>query len=327
MQQIVQKQMKKHKNVLLGIDTSNYKTSVALVDTEGNIICNYQEFLEVKKGERGLRQSNALFQHVMKLPKLIEMAMEQIDPNTIVGIAVSNKPRPVSGSYMPVFNAGVATAKTLGSALQIPIEYFSHQEGHIEAVKYYSPMKDASNLVCFHFSGGTSEALLVEVVDKSDMKIDIIGGSRDLAFGQVLDRLGVALGMDFPSGQEMDIIACNTILQKPNILPKIKCQDGFINLSGIETKCQRSIGEVSDEELVTMTFCRLAEAIAGMCSQLAEKYQIQNFLFAGGVSSSQYIRSYLREHLSDLNIYFGDPDLSTDNAVGIALLGGKKIWL
>ena len=317
--------MKKHRSLVLGIDTSNYKTSVSLVDTDGNIICNYQEFLEVKKGERGLRQSNALFQHVIKLPKLIEAAMSHVDPKDVVGIAVSDRPRPVEGSYMPVFHAGVATARTLGAALQVPVEYFSHQEGHIEAVRYDSPMKTEEKLICFHFSGGTSEALMVEEKKDAAMKIDIVGGSKDLAFGQVLDRLGVALGMNFPSGREMDETACKTALQKQTILlPKIKCVDGYINLSGLETKCQRSIGAVSDEQLIAMTFYRLAEAMETMCRQLADQYRVKKFLFAGGVSSSQYIRAYLRTQLTDFEICFGDPKLSTDNAVGIALLGGKK---
>lgn len=326
MQQTVRKRMKKHNSLLLGIDTSNYKTSVAIVDTEGNIICNYQEFLEVKKGERGLRQSSALFQHVMKLPELIEAAMEQVNPQDITSIAVSNKPRPVDGSYMPVFNAGVSAARTIAASLNLPVQYFSHQEGHIEAVKKGSSLEDTNKLICFHFSGGTSEALLTEVNEKCGMTIEIIGGSKDLAFGQVLDRLGVALGMEFPSGMEMDQIACKNQEIDRNLLPKIKCQDGYINLSGIETKCQRSVGQVSADLLITTTFYRLAEAIETMCRQLTEKHGIKKFLFAGGVSSSQYIRSYLQKHLSDLEICFGDPKLSTDNAVGIAFLGGKKIW-
>lgn len=316
--------MKKHNPVILGIDTSNYKTSVAMVDIEGNILCNYQEFLEVKKGERGLRQSNALFQHVMKLPELIAQAMGHVNPDRIIGIAVSQKPRPIEGSYMPVFHAGVSAARTVGAALQVPVQYFSHQEGHIQAVKYDSFLKNEKKLICFHFSGGTSEALLTEVQEDGHMSVDIIGGSKDLAFGQVLDRLGVALGLYFPSGQEMDEIACKTIVHGPNVLPKIKCEDGYINLSGIETRCQRSVDTVANEQLITMTFHRLAEAVCTMTRQLADKYTIKKFLFAGGVSSSQYIRTYLAEHLTDFEICFGDPKLSTDNAVGIALLGGKR---
>ena len=62
----------RQKNFSLGIDTSNYKTSVAVVDDEGNILYNSQNFLYVKEGERGLRQSDAFFQHVKKLPDLME---------------------------------------------------------------------------------------------------------------------------------------------------------------------------------------------------------------------------------------------------------------
>ena len=188
--------MAKEHFAVLGIDTSNYKTSVALVDDEGKIICNEQRFLEVKKGERGLRQSTALFQHVNQLPDLIELAFEKLPDNTkVAAVSVSTRPRPVEGSYMPVFNPGYSTGRSLAVALNVPLFTTSHQEGHIEAVKYYSQFKDSNRLICFHFSGGTSEALLVE-----NGTIQIVGGSKDLAFGQVLDRLGVAYGMDFPCG-------------------------------------------------------------------------------------------------------------------------------
>lgn len=316
------KSMADSKSACLGIDTSNYKTSVALVDEEGKIICNEQQFLEVKKGERGLRQSTALFQHVNNLPGLIEKAFAMLPEDIRVKcIGVSTRPRPVEGSYMPVFNAGYSAARMLAASLGVPCFTVSHQEGHIEAVKHYSLFQDTSRLICFHFSGGTSEALLVD-----HGKIEIVGGSKDLAFGQVLDRLGVALGMDFPCGQEMDDIVCRMSRVKGNILPKIKCEQGYINLSGIETKCQRSIGEIDQDVLISMTFHRLAEAIAEMCRQLAEQYQINDFLFAGGVSSSRFIRQYLNETLKGYHLCFGDPKLSTDNAVGTALLGGKIIW-
>lgn len=316
------KSMAKQQFAILGIDTSNYKTSVAIVDQDGKIICNEQQFLEVKKGERGLRQSTALFQHVNNLPKLIEKSFQSIPDNVeISGVSVSTRPRPVDGSYMPVFQSGYSAASMISSVLHVPCYTVSHQEGHIEAVKFYSRFKEKSQLICFHFSGGTSEALFVD-----EGKIEIVGGSKDLAFGQVLDRLGVSLGMEFPCGQEMDEIACRVGKVKGNILPKIKCENAYINLSGIETKCQRSISDVDKDDLITMTFQRLAEAIVQMCKDLADQYAVRDFLFAGGVSSSQYIRTYLETNLPDMEICFGDPKLSTDNAVGVALLGGNKIW-
>lgn len=308
----------------LGIDTSNYKTSVAITSENGQIIFNEQNFLNVNRGERGLRQSDALFQHVNRLPDVIAKALTNDSIRKRIGcIAVSNKPRPIEGSYMPVFNAGIAAAKTLSAALNIPLYYFSHQEGHIEAIRYYSNMKNINPIICFHFSGGTTEAVLVNEKEKI---FKIVGGSKDISYGQVIDRVGVSLGIDFPCGNFMDSLAsCN---QNADILTPIKVSDGYFNLSGIETQCQRILTEHSDKEIACCLFFRISQSIEKMTLQLSKKYNINNFIFAGGVSCSTYIRNYIGEHLKDkINYTFGKPELSADNAVGISLLGGKNIWL
>lgn len=321
-------------HTVLGIDTSNYKTSVALVTSEGKIICNLQRFLDVKKGERGLRQSVALFQHVNRLPEMLEEAFGLLPSDAVLdGVAVSSKPRPIEGSYMPVFLAGFSAARTIAAARSIPLLAFSHQEGHVAAVLHGSSLENEERFLSFHFSGGTSECLLV-----SGGQLTIAGGSKDLAFGQVLDRVGVAMGFDFPCGQEIDRMALEEIKGssgkagkvRDNLLPKIKCEDGYINLSGIETRCQRMMesggDNMSDSLLSAMLMDRICQAMADQTGQLAEKYHVADALFAGGVSSSQYIRKYLPERLSGIRCCFGEPSLSCDNAVGVALLGGRELW-
>lgn len=311
---------------VLGIDTSNYKTSVAIVSQEGGIICNLQRFLDVKKGERGLRQSVALFQHVNRLPEMIEEAFAALPPDVCLsGVTVSSRPRPVDGSYMPVFLAGVSIARSIAAAKGVPLFFFSHQEGHVAAVQYGSLVEASPRFLSFHLSGGTTECLLVE-----GNHIQIVGGSKDLAFGQVLDRVGVALGYAFPCGQELDRLAAEEGSNGPvkgNLLPKIKCSEGYINLSGIETKCQQMIGHIDDKQLSVMLMERVCQAMADLAQQLSKKYHTEDILFAGGVSASSYIRKYLPDRLSGLKCCFGDPALSCDNAVGVALLGGRKIWL
>ena len=222
---------------------------------------------------------------------------------------------------MPVFNAGVSAGKILSSAWNVPLYTFSHQEGHIEAVKHDSPFRTKESFISFHFSGGTTEALFVK-----NGSITLAGGTKDLAMGQVIDRLGVTMGLPFPCGEEMDKSIENFIPEEPNRLTRIKVHDGLINLSGIETQCQRLYGSLENTALVYMTFERLAQAIAGICRDLEKKYDTKDFLFAGGVSSSRFIRKYLKEELKGFNLYFGDPALSTDNAAGIAFLGGNKLW-
>lgn len=306
----------------LGIDTSNYKTSAAVVNETGEILFNHQQLLKVKQGERGLRQSEALFQHVQNLPAVMEAVFAQEEIRERIGcISVSTRPRPLEGSYMPVFTAGQGYARSLAAALGVPLYEVSHQEGHIEAIRHYSELKDANPLICFHFSGGTTEAILVD-----GSKSEIVGGSRDLAYGQVLDRIGVAMGMAFPAGEAMDRIAENG-RKHPSIFTKIKVQDGYVNLSGIETQGQRMFADYPQEEVLDDLFEKLSASVLEMTLQLSEKYNIKNFIYAGGVSCSQYMRQYLMNRLTGkLNIAFGRSELSSDNAVGVALLGGKHIW-
>ena len=95
--------MSNAKRLSLGIDTSNYKTSVAVVDCSGRVLFNHQEYLDVKKGERGLRQSEAFFQHVQKLPDAIQKALSDFAIRDNIGaVSFSTRPRPIEGSYMPV---------------------------------------------------------------------------------------------------------------------------------------------------------------------------------------------------------------------------------
>ena len=310
----------------LGIDTSNYKTSVALVDCDGKILFNAGKFLEVRKGERGLRQSDALFQHVKQLPDLLKELFSDSSLKEKIGcISVSSRPRPIEGSYMPVFLAGLSTAKALSYALNVPLFEFSHQEGHIEAIRFYTYKDDNCPYVCFHFSGGTTEAILRD--KNSIYNFNIVGGSRDLSYGQLFDRTGVAMGLDFPCGQQLDKLAlsCKT---PSNVLTKIRAREGYVNLSGIETQVSRALHSEDNLSLVGELFLKSAASIADITKQIAAKYNISDFIYAGGVSSSKYIRTYLSDKLGcDFNLIFGNPALSSDNAVGTALLGGLKIWL
>ena len=307
----------------LGIDTSNYKTSVAVKDRRGNILFDKRIFLTVKKGERGLRQSEALFQHTNRLPDILSEALENENiRNNICRVCVSSRPRPVDGSYMPVFLAGISAAKCISSALNVPLYRFSHQEGHMEAVRFYSPLSDGEPAIYFHFSGGTTEALL------QGETIKVVGGSKDLSYGQVLDRVGVCMGLEFPCGEALDKMAAPAIeTGTGHILSKIKVRDGYVNLSGIETQAGRALRDNDPLPVVSDLFQRLSLSILEMMQQLSEKYDVKNFIYMGGVSASSYLRDFLSMNINpDLNIIFGSPELSCDNAVGISLLGGKKSW-
>ena len=103
-------------DVYLGIDTSCYTTSVAVLDRQGNLVDEVRRVLEVKPGKRGLAQSEMVFQHTRNLPELIEKIFYRHDMK-IIGIGVSRQPRPIENSYMPAFLSGYGAARSLAAIL------------------------------------------------------------------------------------------------------------------------------------------------------------------------------------------------------------------
>jgi N6-L-threonylcarbamoyladenine synthase len=300
---------------VLGIDTSNYTTSVALTDREGNILADVRRLLPVKEGSRGIRQSEAHFLHIKALPELMAQAF-QSGPYQLKATAASSRPRPIEGSYMPVFTAGTTVAASIASALAIPYKEFSHQEGHLEAVQRYSSFSREGALIALHLSGGTCEILKVR-----SGEISIIGGSRDISFGQLIDRYGVALGLPFPAGPALEALAKKETAPS-GILTPIKAPGLWFNLSGPETQLMKHLGK---EGLSRELFEKISKLLVDVLKQARKETGIQRILSSGGVSENQIIRCHLQKEFGD-SIAFGPPGLSSDNAVGISLLGGKNLW-
>ncbi len=319
----------KERRLYLGIDTSNYKTSLAVIDDAASLVFDKSELLEVKKGSRGLRQSEAFYQHSMRLPEYIAEALRNIDPSDITAIGYSAYPRRLEGSYMPCFNAGINVAKVLSSALEVPAYSFSHQEGHAAAV---IPPKETNRSAFMHLSGGTTEFLILEP-DEHGYDMQIVGGTKDISFGQLLDRTGVALGFMFPAGRYLDEIAFGHMtdsFSETFELPRICIDDGYFNLSGAETKLlkyieEKGLSDASTDSLlppVTALFRYISDILSVSAMYLSEKYDIKTIYIAGGVASSTTVRELIRNSCG-LDIRFGSPVLSGDNAVGIANLAKR----
>jgi Metal-dependent proteases with possible chaperone activity len=313
---------------VLGIDTSNYTTSAAITDKSGNVIRDCRQQLAVREGRRGLRQSEALFQHVDNLPDVLHNVLDDDTRRDIRAVAVSTRPRPREDSYMPVFKAGITEAAAVSDALGVPLIKFSHQEGHIAAVKEFTPYAEENEILFYHISGGTTELLKVtDYFSKKGMKIEIIGGTKDISFGQLIDRIGVALGCSFPSGKEMDDSVqrfCELGEQASHVLTPITLDGLYFNLSGIESQTMRFIeeDEMSFIDLSIELFDKIAECFIRLTAEAISETGINRVVFGGGVSSSRYLRNLLKANMTGLA--FGD--YSADNAVGTALLGRNRLW-
>ncbi|MBQ8140825.1 MAG: peptidase M22 [Clostridia bacterium] len=311
------------KKCFVGFDTSNYTTSAAVCSYDGEIVANLKFPLRVKSGECGLRQSDAVFAHVKNLPeltaRLAEVLKQGYEP---LAVGVSSKPRDAEDSYMPCFLAGVAAANSFAAAADIPVLPFSHQNGHIMAAAYSSGHADkllTGEFIAFHVSGGTTEALLVKPFGNT-IKTELVGATLDLNAGQVIDRVGVALGLDFPCGARLESLALEYRGRIPK--PRISVKNGYCNLSGLENMALGLYGKEKDASATAaFVFEFIRRTLAEMCRQIMDKYGSMPVLFGGGVMSNTYMRNDIRQ---SFEAYFSAPEFSADNAAGIALLCRKE---
>lgn len=296
----------------LGFDTSNYTTSVARFDgVEGK---NCSRLLDVKPGELGLRQSDALFAHVKRLPELTEELFCGTDRSSICAVGVSTRPRAVEGSYMPCFLAGVSVAKSMASALGVPCHEFSHQQGHIAAALWSAGRMDLMEKphLAWHLSGGTTELLLVHP-DGRNVCAEKIGGTGDISAGQIMDRTGQFLGLPFPSGKHLDALADRDLNQRF----KVRTKDLVFSLSGLENKIHqfRDSG-ASDKETASYAVRSVCDVILRTTEDALKQYPQCPVVFSGGVASNRMLRDLMK----DFDCVFAPPAYSTDNAMGIAVL-------
>lgn len=302
----------------LGIDTSNYTTSLALLDGEAVHTC--AELLPVRPGELGLRQSEALFAHVKCLPELAAKLFSDERTKVVTAIGVSTRPRSVEGSYMPCFLAGESQAKVLAAALHVPVYEFSHQQGHIAAVAYGAGRPELLDrpLLAWHLSGGTTELLYVEPEGKLP-KAAKIGGTTDISAGQLIDRTGQLLKLDFPSGRALDELS-RSAGNAPFF--KVKCSNASFSLSGVENQV-RAFFEASKDPAKTAAFAlqSVAWAVAKATEQAMWERPGLPVLFSGGVASN----SLLRSKMAAYDPVFAPPAYSRDNAYGIACLT-RRSW-
>ena len=297
----------------LGFDTSNYTTSVAAFDGVGGRNCS--RLLDVKPGELGLRQSDALFAHVKRLPELVQALCASVELKDITAIGVSTRPRAVEGSYMPCFLAGWSQASCLAQILGVPLYEFSHQQGHIAASLWSAGRLDLMQVphLAWHLSGGTTELLLVEP-DGKNVKAEKLGGTSDISAGQLIDRTGNTFGLRFPSGKEIDRLSRESDCKERF---KVKLNGLTFSFSGLENKMHAfyaATGSPADTAKYVLN-C-VCSCIVSVTREALKQYPGFPVVFSGGVASN----AQLRQSCRDFEAVFSPPEFSTDNAMGIAVL-------
>ena len=301
------------KKAVLSFDTSNYTTSCAVFD--GTAGQSAGRLLEVEPGRLGLRQSDALFAHVKNLS---DVFAELKIPDEIIAVGASTKPRETEDSYMPCFLAGKSQGAVLAHSLSVPFFEFSHQQGHIAAAAFSAGRADLLDKphIAWHLSGGTTELLYVRP-EYPAVRCEIIGGTTDISAGQLIDRAGVLLGLQFPAGRELDKLA-----QKASggDFYKPKINDLSFSLSGVEHKMKQLLQSgAAGPELAYFTVMSVVRAVGEVTERALKQYGDVPVLFTGGVACN----SLLRREMS--GALFASPESSADNALGVAILTYRAV--
>ncbi len=303
----------------LGIDTSNYTTSVALLNNDGSIL-QQKKLLPVKDGQKGLRQSDAVFHHTKQIPQLIESLLSGFT-GEIKCVGVSTSPTTAEGSYMPCFLVGETVARSVSATMGVPLYSTSHQVGHILAgvvsCGCYELLEKP--FIAFHVSGGTTDCLLCTPNKDTLIDVKMVATSLDLKGGQAVDRVGVALGLKFPCGKELEKLALQSD-KTFKIKPTLK--EGNCCLSGVENLCNKMISHGEPPKDVAR-YCLeyVYQAVRGMTIHALDTFGSMPLLYVGGVMSNSIIKEKLTK---EFNCNFAKPELSCDNAVGVSFYAKNR---
>ncbi|KRW91971.1 peptidase M22 [Alicyclobacillus tengchongensis] len=320
---------------VLGIDTSNYTTSLCAIDAQdGKMLAESRTLLRVANGAKGLRQSEAVFQHVQNLPKMMASLQDQLTRDGIeprfVHVAASVRPRPWATSYMPAFHAGASFGLTIAQMLSIPMTRTSHQEGHLAAAEYFEPMPPTP-FVAIHISGGTCDVMVVKRTPFG-YQIVRVGEGADLHVGQFVDRVGVALGLPFPAGPHLEALSRVDLQSTEQLELPAPVRGARMSFSGPLTKALTAIEQgVPGPVVARAVQSCIARALTKSVEYVIRTHRdpLDHVLIAGGVAANQEIQrevvARLGRRLRNVHIAFAPALFARDNALGVAQIGYWRI--
>lgn len=304
----------------LGIDTSCYTTSVALLDENDNLLADERIILDVERGNRGLRQSEMVFQHTKNLPVLIERLNPVLASHKLAAVAVSGKPKFSMDSYMPAFLPGLGVARAISTTARVPVFETCHQHSHIMAGLWSESVKTCGELLVLQLSGGTTEIIHAKDVFSICPHLETLGGTTDISAGQFIDRTGVSIGSNFPAGPSLEQLAkAGNIIQK---FP-VRLFGDNISFSGFDTKISRLVA--NGDHAVTDIAATVLDVVARTLIKLVQKHlrekNADTIMLVGGVAANRYIVAEFRKQIHDIgrhDLIIPSAEYCTDNAVGAA---------
>jgi len=326
--------MKKVFNICLAIETSCDDTSVALVDKSGFVLAQKSQNQDsVHSPFGGVIPELACRNHTMRLLPLLDELFEEskLDWKKVDGIAVTSKPGLIGALLV-----GVTVAKTLSLLYDLPIVGVNHLEGHLHAPllrdDQYKPDEEFTYpFVGLCVSGGHTSLYNV----KAFGKYQLLGRTVDDAAGEAFDKFGKILGLGYPAGAKVDLLAKSGNRKAFNF-PKafMKKDDLQFSFSGLKTAGSLKIKELGLNltESVKADLCAsyqevIVEVLVEKTLRALKKTGLKRAVITGGVSANSRLRELAAAEFNKSEVKFLIPPMRycTDNAAMIGIAGIRRL--
>ena len=304
--------------LILGIESSCDETAASVVKNGRTVLSNViSSQIEIHKMYGGVVPEIASRNHIERINQVIQEALDEanVTLDDIDAIGVTYGPGLVGALLV-----GVAEAKAIAYARNLPLVGVHHIEGHVSANYIEHPDLEPPFL-CAIVSGGHPHLVIV----KDYGQFEILGRTRDDAAGEAFDKVARVVGLGYPGGPKVDKLAKEG---KANIeLPKTHFDEDTLDFSfsGIKTaviNLNHKNPNINKADLCASFQKNVTDTLIENVKKAVDKTKIKRIVLAGGVSANSYIREKFLEFERDgIKVYMPDLKLCTDNAAMIASAG------
>lgn len=298
---------------ILGIETSCDETSAAVVEDGRNILSNVvSSQIDIHSKFGGVVPEVASRRHVELIIPTIQEALDQSGSTLqdIECIAAINRPGLIGALIV-----GVAAAKSIALAANLPLVAVHHLEAHIYA-NWLTGAEIEFPVVCLVVSGGHSDLFYMP----EHGKYEILARTRDDAAGEAFDKCARAMGLGYPGGPIVDKLAKEGNREAIKF-PRAKVGDGLdFSFSGLKTAVIRHMETHGGTTAIADLAASFQEAVVDVLVDhtfiAAREKGVKQVLMAGGVAANSRLQSAMKTRGEELGISViaPPPKLCTDNA-------------
>ena len=309
--------------LILGLESSCDETAAAVIKNGRTVLSNViSSQIDIHKEYGGVVPEIASRKHIERINTVIEEALKEagVGLKDLDAIGVTYGPGLVGALLV-----GVAEAKALCFAADIPLVGVHHIEGHVSA--NYIENKDLEPpFLCLIVSGGHTHLVVV----KDYGEFEILGRTRDDAAGEAFDKVARAIGLGYPGGPKIDKLSKEG---NPDAItfPKTKIEDApyDFSFSGLKSavlnyinKAKMMNEEFNPADLAASFQKNVVDTLTEKTIHAAKELHINKVAIAGGVASNSTLRNSMEEacRKEGLRFYHPSPIFCTDNGamIGVA---------